>query len=80
MDEEIHYELYGEYISLKELGVSILICAVFAMIFFSAAPALAEAVGVQPAGMSITLGAIGAAVGFAVSTLVTKVKRVVREV
>lgn len=80
MKDEVYYELYGEHVSLKELGVSILISTAFAMLFFFLAPALAESVGIQPAGVSITLGAVGAAVGFAVSMLVTKVKRVVTEV
>lgn len=80
MKDEVYYELYGEYVSLKELGVSILISTAFAMLFFSIAPAIAEATGIQPAGISITLGAVGAAVGFVVSMFVTKVKRVVTEV
>ncbi len=80
MDEDVHYELYGEYVSLRELGVSTLICTAFAMLFYFAAPAVAEALDLQVTGISITLGAAGAALGFAVSMLVTKVKRVVVEV
>ncbi|MCX8185089.1 MAG: hypothetical protein RMI56_03395 [Sulfolobales archaeon] len=80
MKDEVYYELYGEYISPRELGISTLISAVFAMLFFFTAPSLAQITGVQPGGLSITLGAIGASVGFAISTLIAKVKRVVVEV
>ncbi|MEM2826202.1 MAG: hypothetical protein QXL30_02980, partial [Sulfolobales archaeon] len=66
MKEEVCYELYGEHISLKELGISVLVSTSFAMLFFSAAPAVSGVLGVQPAGISITLGALGATIGFAI--------------
>ncbi|MCS7099890.1 MAG: hypothetical protein RMH84_00025 [Sulfolobales archaeon] len=80
MEEEVYYELYGEHISLGELAVSTAISTVFAMLFFHIAPQIAQLTGVQPGGLSITLGAIGATVGFAISSLITRVKRVVAEV
>ncbi|MEM1815014.1 MAG: hypothetical protein QXZ37_03145 [Sulfolobales archaeon] len=80
MKDELCYELYGEYISLKELGMSVFISTAFAMLFFFLAPAVSAVLGVQSAGISITLGALGATVGFTISVLVSKVKRVVVEV
>ncbi len=80
MGDDEYYELYGEYVSLKELGIATLISSVIAMIFFSLAPSIANLIGTQATGLSITLGAVGAAIGFAISTLIIKVKRVVSEV
>ncbi|MEM1623278.1 MAG: hypothetical protein QW780_01035 [Sulfolobales archaeon] len=80
MEDELCYELYGEYISLRELGISALISTALAMLFFFLAPTVSAVLRVQPAGISITLGALGAAVGFAISVLVSKVKRIVVEV
>jgi len=79
MGNEEYYELYGEYVSLKELGVATLISSVAAMVFFLA-PQVASLIGVQTSGLSITLGAIGATIGFVISTFIIKVKRVVSEV
>lgn len=79
-DDETYYEIYGEYVSLRELIKSTLICAFFAMLFFLIAPMFAGAVGIPPAGFSVTLGAIGAAIGFAISVFLVDVKRVVSEV
>ncbi len=79
-DNETYYELYGEYISLKELGITVTISTILALIFYSIAPYIASSVGLPPAGLMITFGAIGASVGFAVGIFVAKVKRVVKEV
>lgn len=79
-DDEVYYELYGEYISLRELGVATVVSATLALIFYFIAPYLASALGVPQSGLMITLGAVGASLGFAVSIFLTKVKRVVREV
>ncbi len=78
--DEVYYELYGEYVSLRELGASTLICSVFAMLFYFTAPLVANALGLQATGIAITLGAVGAAVGFAISAFVARVKRTVVEV
>lgn len=79
-DEETYYELYGEYISLKELGITTTISTVLALVFYSLAPYIASSVGLPSAGLMITFGAVGASVGFAVGVFMAKVKRVVREV
>ena len=78
-DEEL-YELYGEHVSLRDLGICTAVSTVLAMLFFYIAPRVAELVGVAAGGVSITLGAVGAAVGFAVSLFLARVKREVREV
>lgn len=78
-DEEF-YELYGEYVSLKELGICTAVSTALAMLFFYIAPRVAELVGVAAGGVSITMGAIGATVGFAISLFLARVKREVREV
>lgn len=80
MNDDEYYELYGEYVSLKELGIATLISTAIAMVFYSLAPPIASLIGVQASGLSITLGAVGATIGFAISTLIIKVKRVVSEV
>lgn len=79
-DEEVYYELYGEYVSLREFGVATLISTILALAFYFVSPHIASLVGVPATGLSITLGAVGASVGFAVSVFFTKVKRVIREV
>jgi len=78
-DEEF-YELYGEYVSLRELGICTAVSTALAMLFFYIAPRIAELVGVAAGGLSITLGAVGATVGFVVSLFLAKVKREVKEV
>jgi len=78
-DEEF-YELYGEYVSLRELGICTAVSTALAMLFFYIAPRIAELVGVVAGGLSITLGAVGATVGFVVSLFLAKVKREVKEV
>lgn len=79
-DDETYYELYGEYISLRELGITVTISTILALIFYSIAPHIASSVGLPPAGLMITFGAIGASVGFAIGIFVARVKRVVKEV
>jgi len=79
-DDETYYELYGEYISLRELGMVTAISTTLALVFYSIAPHIASVVGLSPAGLMITLGVIGASVGFAAGVFIARVKRVVREV
>lgn len=78
-DEEF-YELYGEYVSLRELGVCTAVSTALAMLFFYIAPGIAGLLNVPAGGLSITLGAVGATVGFAISLFLARVKREVREV
>ena len=80
MADEVYYELYGEYVSLRELAVSTAVCTALAMLLYSLAPGVAELLGVPAAGISITLGAVGASLGFAVSVFLARVKRLVSEV
>ncbi len=79
-DDETYYELYGEYISLKELGIATVVSTALALTSYSLAPYVASVVGMPPTGLMITLGAVGASLGFAVSIFMTRVKRVVKEV
>ncbi|MEM2021293.1 MAG: hypothetical protein QXP80_03590 [Zestosphaera sp.] len=79
-NDEIYYELYGEYISLKELGIATAVSTVLAITLYSLAPYVAGVVGMPSTGLMITLGAVGASLGFAVSIFMTRVKRVVKEV
>jgi hypothetical protein len=50
------------------------------MLFFYIAPSVAGLLNVAASGLSITLGAVGATVGFAISLFLARVKREVREV
>ncbi len=79
-DEGVYYELYGEYVSLREFGVATLISTILALAFYFVSPYIANLIGVPATGLSITLGAVGASVGFAISVFLTRVKRVIREV
>jgi hypothetical protein len=78
-DEEL-YELYGEYVSLRELGICTAVSTALALLFFYIAPSVAGLLNVAASGLSITLGAVGATVGFAISLFLARVKREVREV
>jgi hypothetical protein len=80
MGDEAYYELYGEYVSLRELAVSALVSTALALLLYSLSPLIAGLVKLQASGLSVMLGAIGATLGFAVSVLLTRVKRVVNEV
>ncbi|MEM0014499.1 MAG: hypothetical protein QXS42_06770 [Zestosphaera sp.] len=79
-DDNVYYELYGEYISLRELGVATVVSTALALIFYSLAPYVASTLRMPQTGLMITLGAVGASLGFAVSIFLTKVKRVIKEV
>lgn len=78
--DEVYYELYGEYISLRELAISTAISTFLALLLFSIAPRIAGFLNIPAAGISITLGAVGASLGFAVSVFVARVKRFISEV
>lgn len=79
-DDETYYELYGEYISLRELGITTAVSTVLALAFYSIAPYVASSVGLPSAGLMITFGAVGASIGFVIGIFIARVKRVVREV
>ncbi|AFH42792.1 hypothetical protein IOK49_05795 [Fervidicoccus fontis] len=79
-DAETYIELYGEYVSLKELTIASLISIAFAFLLYYFAPYIA--MRSNPSlinALKITLGAIGASIGFLISIPITKVKRVIIE-
>jgi len=79
--DEDFIEVYGEYISLKELGVATLISSVLAFTFYFITPYIARSLGMANVvgGLTVTLGVVGATLGFVISLFMTKVKRVVEE-
>lgn len=81
MDDETYIELYGELVSLKELALSSFICSALAFLLFYFSPYIASTIGMPNLAnaLKITLGAIGAALGFFLSVPLTKVKRKVIE-
>ncbi|PUA32317.1 MAG: hypothetical protein B7O98_06560 [Zestosphaera tikiterensis] len=79
--DEDFIEVYGEYISLKELGVATLISSALAFTFYFITPYIARSLGMANVvgGLTVTLGVVGATLGFVISLFMTKVKRVVEE-
>ncbi len=79
--EEDLVEVYGEYISLKELGISTFISSALAFAFYFMTPYIAKYLGVANVvgGLIVTLGIIGATLGFVISLFIVKVKRRVVE-
>ncbi|MGC9115575.1 MAG: hypothetical protein ACP5HH_06200 [Fervidicoccaceae archaeon] len=77
MDDERYIELYGELVSLRELGLSSLICSALAFLLFYLSPSIASFMGMPNLtnALKITFGAIGAFLGFFISIPLTKVKR-----
>jgi len=88
MDDDATYlELYGEYVSLRDLGIATAICAASTFLFYYLALALAPIMrlGAAASGLTVTLAAVGSAVGFGIVLLLSRlgiirVKRVVEEV
>ncbi|MEM0021782.1 MAG: hypothetical protein QW039_03975 [Fervidicoccaceae archaeon] len=80
-DDETYVELYGELISLKELAISSLISTVLAFALYYISPYAAQVLGMPnlASALKITLGAIGASIGFFLSVPITRVKRVIEE-
>jgi hypothetical protein len=75
-DEEF-LELYGEYVSLKEIGISTALSVAGAFVLYFSAPYIAEMlkIGSLVSALKITLGAVGASIGFLISIPLTRVKR-----
>jgi len=78
--DDVCYEIYGECVSLRELGLATLLSTVLAFALYFTTPYIASALKVSATGLSIVLGAIGATIGFVISSLITRVKRVIVEV
>lgn len=72
------YEVFGEYVSLRDVGLATLLSTTTSMVFYALARYYADVLGIPAPG--IILGLVGACVGFALSILKIKVKRVVVEV
>lgn len=81
MEEESYIELYGEYVSLKELAIASLISTTVAFAMYFLAPYAAKALNLVSLekALKITLGAIGASIGFLISVPLTRVKRQIIE-
>jgi len=77
MENEEYIELYGELVSLRELGISSAICTAMAFLLFALSPYIASLLGMPNLSnaLKITLGAVGASIGFFLSIPLTKVKR-----
>ncbi|MEM0044154.1 MAG: hypothetical protein QXJ51_05930 [Sulfolobales archaeon] len=74
-------EIYGEYVSLKELGIATLISSIGAFSLYYLTPAISSLLNMQniaPA-LRVTLGALGATIGFIISIQLTRVKRIISE-
>jgi len=65
-----YIDLYGEYVSMRDLALCVPICAISAFVLYFLSP--------MP-DMRITFGLIGSFVGFGVSAILTKPKREVDE-
>uniref|UniRef100_A0A7J3SMV1 Uncharacterized protein n=1 Tax=Fervidicoccus fontis TaxID=683846 RepID=A0A7J3SMV1_9CREN len=79
--DEAYIEIYGELVSLKELAIASIISTALAFILFYFSSSIAKAIGMPNLAnaLKITLGAIGASIGFFFSIPLTKVKRKIVE-
>ncbi|MEZ0290096.1 MAG: hypothetical protein ABWJ42_03275 [Sulfolobales archaeon] len=80
-DPEEFIEIYGEYISLRELGLATLLSTIGAFTLYSATPYIASMLNLTTlvSALKITLGAVGATIGFIFSIPLTRVKRSIVE-
>jgi len=80
-EEGEYVELYGEYVSLKDLGIGSLSSAFFAFLFYGGIMNVLEAIGMQGLDprLKVVFGVIGAAFGFIIASLIIKPKRVLEE-
>ena len=80
-EEGEYVELYGEYFSLKELGIASATSAFFAFLFYLSIMRVLEAIGMQNLDprLRVVFGVFGAAVGFVIASLIIKPKRVLVE-
>ena len=74
-------EIYGEYVSLRELGLASLFSTAGAFLLYFATPYIADLFNLQAIKqtLAISLGVIGATIGFLVSIGFTRVKRLIVE-
>jgi len=73
--------MFGEYVSLRELGLATLVTGAMAFAGYCAGPALATVlgVGVFAGQVRVLAGIFSAFAGFLLSVLLTRPKRVVEE-
>jgi len=75
-------EIYGEYVRPLDLAIAFLVTIVGGAVFYVVAPTFLSVIGMPEATrapLSITIGLIGASIGFLVTLLFVKPKRVIVE-
>jgi len=75
-------EIYGEYVKPLDLAIAFLVTITGGAFFYMIAPTFLSFIGMPEATrapLSITIGLIGASIGFLVTLLFVKPKRVVVE-
>ena len=75
-------EIYGEYVRPLDLAIAFLVTIIGGAFFYMIAPTFLSFIGMPEATrapLSITIGLIGASIGFLVTLLFVKPKRVVIE-
>jgi hypothetical protein len=75
-------EIYGEYVKPPDLAIAFLVTIIGGAFFYMIAPTFLSFIGMPEATrapLSITIGLIGASIGFLVTLLFVKPKRVVVE-
>jgi hypothetical protein len=75
-------EIYGEYVKPLDLAIAFLVTIIGGAFFYMVAPTFLSFIGTPEATiapLSITIGLIGASIGFLVTLLFIKPKRVVVE-
>jgi hypothetical protein len=75
-------EIYGEYVKPLDLAIAFLVTIIGGAFFYMIAPTFLSFIGMPEATrapLSITIGLIGASIGFLVTLLFVKPKRVVVE-
>jgi hypothetical protein len=78
---EEYIEIYGEYVSMKELGLATLLSLTGAFALYIATPYIADLLGLQSilSALRVSLGTLGATLGFLATLKFTRVKRVIEE-
>lgn len=75
-------EIYGEYVKPLDLAIAFLVTITGGAFFYMIAPTFLSFIGMPEATrapLSITIGLIGASIGFLVTLLFVKPKRVIVE-
>ena len=75
-------EIYGEYVKPLDLDIALLVTITGGAFFYMIAPTFLSFIGMPEATrapLSITIGLIGASIGFLVTLLFVKPKRVIVE-